>query len=940
MKSATIGRGARTHPTIALHLETAVGMASPSGKYCHAGQLLNLSCRVDASSWKRCCASCLERYAASDLILPVERCRLLAEPIGVFSKARSFYVRWKTDSSSVFDVKQLHLVGSSVQLLIFPSEAEAAVASTRVPSLLTPKEPVRLRLCATAKTFCPASNFSAGTWYKSCRMHGGAASSCEDQCPPCTSTAIALPSLTPLQPAGLAGLLPLQSVGPTSLPPAAALSTAPQPSSAVKRPRMTAAVPEEQEDDDDFPELAAYFNDGAFCEPSGALWPPPPPPSLAASNNGATGAATCSSASAAGSAGSHHTSPEHDNTGSSPLRHSSPEDGGDPRGVQSSQNGSFSNKSAGSSTQNPMAGAPPPSTPSYGIAGFNGPPPPPPPQPLLGGPPQQQPQLHSTMSEMTPLPSVEVRGTLLAHGETLKMGGSSQWTVVSDGRLKEVVAKFDLGAGDLFELTPKVFRYNGLGGTDPNGTLYAGLIAQEVPERLAQYCRKRAWVKLRPDDDEKTEIFVLDHSCLPLVCINAINEHEGRLQDFGKLLEATGSQIETLQNAVDRHEQQLSVLPPLGGSFECEQGAVGSETDYELHKYLERNRTRSCRSRLPRLTLLLLSIIVISAAVAAGVSMLTHPGKSPHGGPESIPMIPIIASHNWINVGQWPPPAPPPLPPSIPHPSFPDPSNQKHLGWVGITTPGTQLEPEMDRLKYWWRDTTDVFIDECEVAGHWGMIGLPGGVHDLSNRSKWNMVAGKLGGEFELRTPSQSLWTCFAYSSGPEKLVLMVRFALNIDAPCRPYLQQGTNIVGCPIYARLFDASYTMLPPAYPYEWPSIMDYNEVWRNRRTYVDLCDEGDGDCVQRGAGIRSLTYRKLMGLGDQEGRYPNSHQHCSPTAGCGGGGTYNSTDLPPPNVTIERIMEELREKDELRAQEAKAPSPPPPKGKIVHIRTGWG
>ena len=94
------------------------------------------------------------------------------------------------------------------------------------------------------------------------------------------------------------------------------------------------------------------------------------------------------------------------------------------------------------------------------------------------------------------------------------------------------------------------------------------------------------------------------------------------------------------------------------------------------------------------------------------------------------------------------------------------------------------------------------------------------------------------------------------------------------------------------------------------------------------------------MQRGAGIRSLTYRKLMGLGDQEGRYPNSHQHCSPTAGCGGGGTYNSTDLPPPNVTIERIMEELREKDELRAQEAKAPSPPPPKGKIVHIRTGWG
>ena len=46
----------------------------------------------------------------------------------------------------------------------------------------------------------------------------------------------------------------------------------------------------------------------------------------------------------------------------------------------------------------------------------------------------------------------------MAHGETLKAGGSSQWTVVSDARLKDVVASFDLGAGVLAQLRPQVSR--------------------------------------------------------------------------------------------------------------------------------------------------------------------------------------------------------------------------------------------------------------------------------------------------------------------------------------------------------------------------------------------------------------------------------------------------------------------------------------------------
>ena len=130
---------------------------------------------------------------------------------------------------------------------------------------------------------------------------------------------------------------------------------------------------------------------------------------------------------------------------------------------------------------------------------------------------------------------LDVAGTLLACGETLKASGSSQWTVMSDARLKDVVATFDLGVGELVQLRPKVFKYKD-GVTDDPEREYVGLIAQEVPEALARYCRQRAMVRLQPTDEEVTEIFLLDHSCLQFVCINAVNEVDQRLGALGARL--------------------------------------------------------------------------------------------------------------------------------------------------------------------------------------------------------------------------------------------------------------------------------------------------------------------------------------------------------------------------------------------------------------------
>ena len=75
-------------------------------------------------------------------------------------------------------------------------------------------------------------------------------------------------------------------------------------------------------------------------------------------------------------------------------------------------------------------------------------------------------------------------------------------------------------------------RYNGLAGTDRSGKLHVGLIAQDVPDKLAAFCRKRTHVELHSGDTELTEIFILDHSCVPFVCINAIKTHEEQIESF------------------------------------------------------------------------------------------------------------------------------------------------------------------------------------------------------------------------------------------------------------------------------------------------------------------------------------------------------------------------------------------------------------------------
>ena len=209
-------------------------------------------------------------------------------------------------------------------------------------------------------------------------------------------------------------------------------------------------------------------------------------------------------------------------------------------------------------------------------------------QPVLAEPVTRPLSAESLELQLLVAAQMDVSQRLFAHGETLKAGGSSQWTVVSDARLKNVVATFDMGMGELVQLQPRVFRYkDGLAmGADPD-KLYVGLLAQEVPDRLAQFCRVSARVRLREEDIEETEIFMLDHSCLQFVTMNAIREvereHRSSFRQVQQRLDGGDRWQSEAEERLTRVEGQMSAAAgskqqqPTSSTYGCRASCFGLE---------------------------------------------------------------------------------------------------------------------------------------------------------------------------------------------------------------------------------------------------------------------------------------------------------------------------------------------------------------------------
>ena len=552
---------------------------------CHAGQLLQWDCRVGTDDTnntevqrvrrRHSCASCLDRFKNSELQVPSSRCRVLTAEVGHISSSRTFFVRWTILGVLDVEVKAFQLASSSHRLLVFRSAEDATAAAGSVSQLVPiDGETVGFRLCNNAKTFCPSVNFAGGAH---CLNHIGSRSGLGRSGTAEQSQTLHLALQTLPGPETDAGPV---AGGSTKRPWEASPSSEDSASTTAGISHHLGAP------------LGSEPLDTAIDSFLGALisnYPPSDPP-LTSGNleelpSNPVGSADPTLACSSSSSDEARCSPgfdwlmqqEHQLGGGGSLlggrccatlppsssltccgacstaMHCAPitvhVGGGDVEQQAGRAQASLSNGMRASSSRQ-----------------------------------------HGTS-----VPTLNVEGQLYVAGETLKASGSSAWTVVSDARVKEVmnrrtaparrctaraaphpprcttpactpatlhhtrgdeplhrtrckpplsvaerdhliagqvVATFDLGMGELLQLNPKIFRYNGLGGTDRSGKLHVGLLAQDVPNKLATFCRKRTLVKLHSGDAELTEIFILDHSCIPFVCINAIKKHEEQIDSF------------------------------------------------------------------------------------------------------------------------------------------------------------------------------------------------------------------------------------------------------------------------------------------------------------------------------------------------------------------------------------------------------------------------
>jgi hypothetical protein len=117
-------------------------------------------------------------------------------------------------------------------------------------------------------------------------------------------------------------------------------------------------------------------------------------------------------------------------------------------------------------------------------------------------------------------------GTLTISAGAYKPGGGS-WVATSARQLKEDIKPYKQGTDAIIKLNPVEYRYNGLAGM-PTDRTFIGLVSDEthhMPEMQATYK-----AKLKPEDEEESEIPALDSTALTYALVNAIKEIVERLE--------------------------------------------------------------------------------------------------------------------------------------------------------------------------------------------------------------------------------------------------------------------------------------------------------------------------------------------------------------------------------------------------------------------------
>jgi hypothetical protein len=123
----------------------------------------------------------------------------------------------------------------------------------------------------------------------------------------------------------------------------------------------------------------------------------------------------------------------------------------------------------------------------------------------------------------SPSYKLDVTGDVNATGCVRASGSSIGGTCSSDERLKTDIQPFDLGLDALLGISPKTFRYNGLGEHPASDKPELGVIAQDV-EKTAPQLIVNKQVKLHPDDQQTVEIKQVNYTAFTYVLINAVKD--------------------------------------------------------------------------------------------------------------------------------------------------------------------------------------------------------------------------------------------------------------------------------------------------------------------------------------------------------------------------------------------------------------------------------
>lgn len=132
-------------------------------------------------------------------------------------------------------------------------------------------------------------------------------------------------------------------------------------------------------------------------------------------------------------------------------------------------------------------------------------------------------------------------------GNAYKPGGGA-WTALSDRRLKENINDYNHGLSTLKRIRPVTYRYNGKGGTAPDGQEYVGVIAQEIQEILPEAVRPYG------------EYLSVDPTAFTYVLINSVQEQQEQIEGLEREKEEMENEMEEMKKRMEKLEMKMEAV--------------------------------------------------------------------------------------------------------------------------------------------------------------------------------------------------------------------------------------------------------------------------------------------------------------------------------------------------------------------------------------------